>query len=220
MRAVRLTAPGPGRRARSPRAPASSNAPRAGPAARRVQHSGRPGNAGPVGRGGSADTSISTAISRLTAAAEAAARSFLQPSITIRGRSAAARCECHHMRPALPRRGQHPSPKLLKRLSETQRTGAGVRHVDNNPYADVCTIDCKLAMVVAALRGVGPGSRSVRQRIGTWDSCQWSDTNQNPTRTAAVRRHPAGLSPQVEFSRASRSTRLRISAETDRSMGP
>jgi hypothetical protein len=45
-------------------------------------------------------------------------------------------------------------PELLEQLSKTQWTVRDIQHADNTPYADVCTIDCKLAMVVAATSGV------------------------------------------------------------------
>jgi hypothetical protein len=42
-------------------------------------------------------------------------------------------------------RSQRPAHELLQRLIVTQQTIRNHRHVDNNPYADVCTIDCNLA---------------------------------------------------------------------------
>jgi transcriptional regulator GlxA family with amidase domain len=48
------------------------------------------------------------------------------------------------MRPALPRHNQHPAPELLERPKRTQQTVRDVRHVHNNPYTDVCTIDCNM----------------------------------------------------------------------------
>jgi hypothetical protein len=60
-----------------------------------------------------------------------------------------------------------PAPELLERLTKTQQTFLGVRPVDNNPYANVCTVDCKLVLVVA----VRPARRSQLPRppsgIGT-----------------------------------------------------
>ena len=44
-------------------------------------------------------------------------------------------------------------PELLEQLSKTQWTVRDIQHADNTPYADVCTIDCKFAMVVAATSG-------------------------------------------------------------------
>ena len=45
-----------------------------------------------------------------------------------------------------------------RKQTTTHRTERDIRHMDNTPYADVCTIDCKLAMVVAARRRVGPST--------------------------------------------------------------
>jgi hypothetical protein len=73
------------------------------------------------------------------------------------GPVAAASRECHHMRLALPPCKRHPAPELLEHPTKTRRTVRDIPHVDNYPYADVCTIDCKLAMVVAARRRL-PGS--------------------------------------------------------------
>jgi hypothetical protein len=67
------------------------------------------------------------------------------------------------MRPALPRRGRHSSRELLECLGKTPQDDPDPAPVDNTPYADVCTIDCKLAMVVYVRRRVRPSSRAMPQ---------------------------------------------------------
>jgi hypothetical protein len=58
--------------------------------------------------------------------------------------------ERHHTRPALLPAADSLWPELLERPTTTHRMDCDVRHVDNTPYADVCTVDGKIAMVVAA----------------------------------------------------------------------
>lgn len=79
-------------------------------------------------------------------------------------------------------------PELLEQLSKTQWTVRDIQHADNTSYADVCTIDCKLAMVVACnVRRLGsshdPSGWQCGMCIPTLQSRpQWSSRATNPPR--------------------------------------
>jgi hypothetical protein len=76
---------------------------------------------------------------------------------------------------SLPHRADSPSPDLLERLTTTQWTVRDIRHLDNTPYADVCTSDCNLAMVVAAPRDApahAPSARHPNVRVRAYLPCR------------------------------------------------
>jgi hypothetical protein len=77
--------------------------------------------------------------------ASAAARRCSEPQSTGTGRAVRA----------------EPAPDLLEGLTKTRQTICGGHRADNYHLADVCTIDCKLAMVVATRCAVRPSSCTV-----------------------------------------------------------